>query len=404
MKRILVLNANIRERGTWFRARKVARGLYHRGHDVTFVCQGNGWYRPLVRQNRPRWFEWETACWSPLRVEEGQSPLGLAQRVAMLRGEWDLVYTFSHQPVDAGVAYALRGRAGFWMTDWCDLWNSVEGGLHDTRFWAKPLPPFLQGWRGVYTRMSYRLEDALERQVVRDSDAVSIIASPMLKETRRLGIADDRVLHLISGADTTNIQPRDREECRRELGIPADDLLAVYVANFTPDNQQLEGALKIAFREHPKLKVLSVGPTWYGPDGFAARQVAAGRIIDMGRQPFAEIPRFLGAADFLLMPIRDTPLNRCRWPNKFGDYMASGRATATTLVGDMGRVCTHHEVGTAGPPTEEGLADAIGRLAADRGRREELGENAARVARTAFSWGSRLRRLVAYLKHRGLDL
>jgi glycosyltransferase involved in cell wall biosynthesis len=404
MKRILVLNANIRERGTWFRARKVARGLYHRGHDVTFVCQGEGWYRPRVRQNRPRWFEWETASWSPLRVEEGHAPLAVLQRILKLRGHWDLIYTFSHLPVDSAVAHLVRDSTTFWMTDWCDLWNSTEGGIHDMRYWPRPLPPFLTGWKGVYTRFSHRLENALERQVAIDADAVSIIASPMLAETRRLGIADSKVLHLISGADTRNIRPLEQEVARRALGLDPADLIAVYVANFTPDNAQLEKALESAMARHPRLKVLSVGPRWYDDKGFIASQVKAGRMLDMGRRPFAEIPVFLGAADFLLMPIRDTPLNRCRWPNKFGDYMASGRPTATTLVGDMGRVCRERQVGIAGPPTPKGLAEAICELAADPELRQRLGANALHTAEHQFSWASRIKRLVAFLKTHGVDV
>ncbi|MBI1291148.1 glycosyltransferase [bacterium] len=404
MKRVLVLNANIRERGTWFRARKVARGLFHRGHDVTFVCQGEGWYRPRIRQNHPRWFEWETASWSPLRVEEGHAPLAVMQRILKLRGHWDLVYTFSHLPVDSAVAHMVRDRSTFWITDWCDLWNSTQGGIHDVRCWPKPLPPFLTGWKGVYTRFSHRLEDATERQVAIDADAVSIIASPMLEETRKLGIDDRRILHMISGADTRNIKPQDRSAARRQLSIDEDALLAVYVANFTPDNIQLERALELSLRNNPRLQVLSVGPRWYPEKGYIAEQVRRGRVLDMGRRPFAEIPLFLGAADFLLMPIRDTPLNRCRWPNKFGDYMASGRPTATTDVGDMGRVCREYNVGIASESTHEGLARSIDRLAGDPDLRASLGANALHAARNHFSWASRVHRLAAFLNSHGVDI
>ena len=62
--RILVLNHNLRERGTYFRAREVARGFHERGHDVTFACTGQGYYRARSVERRERWHHWESANWS----------------------------------------------------------------------------------------------------------------------------------------------------------------------------------------------------------------------------------------------------------------------------------------------------------------------------------------------------
>jgi glycosyltransferase involved in cell wall biosynthesis len=335
-------------------------------------------------------------------MEEGQAPLGLLQRVLGLRGPFDLIYTFSHQPVDVGAARFLRGPDTFWMTDWCDLWSSTGGGLHDSSHWARPLPPFLQGAHGLYTRWSYRLEDAEEIRTAQDADAVSIIAAPMRDYTRAAAIPDDRVLHLISGADTSRIPVLPRSECRAKLGIPEDQLLAVYVANYTPDNQLLDDALGRAWQRRPELHVLSVGPRWYDDRSRVARE--SRRFHDAGRRPFAEIPAFLGAADFLLMPIRDLPVNRCRWPNKFSDYLASGRATATTAVGDMGRVVAQYGVGVAGSPEATGFADAIEALATAPELRAECGRAARDAAENHFSWRSRIRRLRGYLRHRGVPV
>jgi glycosyltransferase involved in cell wall biosynthesis len=307
--RILVLNHNLRERGTYFRAREVALGFHRLGHDVTFVGTGHGYYRARTVERRRRWHHWESANWSLLREGgEGFSPLGMLQRLGGLRRRrWDLVYTFSHTPIDQGTARLLRRPGTFWMTDWCDLWNSRAGGMHDTRHWQKPLPDFVQGARGAIMQLSYRFEDLLESGAARDADAVSIIVSPMRVYTRKLGIPDERVLELVSGADLGHITPLDRRECRAALGLPEDRLIVGYVANATPDNRQLEEAMRRAWTAFPNLLLLSVGPRWYPPDGFLAKAVQEGRMVDYDRRPFAEIPRYLGASDFLVMPLRDLP-------------------------------------------------------------------------------------------------
>jgi glycosyltransferase involved in cell wall biosynthesis len=404
MKRILILNANLRERGTWFRARRIARGLYHRGHEVTFVCQGEGWYRPRLSARLPRWTEWETASWNPIRPEEWHAPLALLQRLVGLRGRWDFIYTFSHHPIDAWVARSLKRAGTFWMTDWCDLWDSEGGGVHDMRLWGEPLPAFARGWRGVYTRASYRFEDRLERGVLREADAVSVIVRPLRDRALNLGVDPGAVLHLVSGADVTRFGVVDRGTARQALGLPEDALVAGYVANYTLDNEQLEGALGLAWERFPGLRLLSAGPRWYRDDGPVARAAALGLVHDLGRRPFAEIPTVLAAADFLLMPMRDTAMNQCRWPNKFGDYLAAGRPTATTRVGDAGEVVVRHGVGVAGEPTHEGLADAIAALAANDQLRAEAGRRARSFAESHLRWGGRVRRLVAYLEKRGLRL
>jgi glycosyltransferase involved in cell wall biosynthesis len=403
MAEILVLVANARERGTWFRARRIARGLFHRGHRVAFVCTGPGYYRPVLRHRDSRWLEWETACWQPHSPIEGHSPLGLLQRVLGLRRPWDLVYTFSHHPIDQWAARMVRRASTFWMTDWCDLWSSTRGGLLDEALapTAGTRPPW---HRRLLRAAAHRIEDHLEEQAVRLADATSIIVSPMRAETRRLGVADDRVLHLISGADLRRIPVLDRAECRRQLGIDPTVPVIGHVANYTPDNTQLEAALERTLAAHPRAMMLSVGPTWYAPGGAAARAERAGRLVNLGRRPFVEIPRLLGAADFLVMPLRDTPFNRCRWPNKLGDYLAAGRAVATTMVGDMGSIVAGWQVGVVGEPTNEGLAAAMMELLADPPGADEMGARARRLAERRLSWASRIDRLVRFLRGHGLEL
>ena len=403
--KILVLNHNLRERGTFFRAREIARAFHERGHDVAFVCTGEGYYRPRLTEQTPRWAQWETANWTPLREPgEGYSPLGLLQRLFGLRQRWDLVYTFSHLPVDQGTARFLRKRCGFWMTDWCDLWNSQAGGLHDLRFWQKPLPSKVRGLRGAMIRASFRMEDLLEQRAARDADAVSVIASPMKRYARRLGIPGSRILHLVSGADTSRIRVLDRKECREKLGLPEKRLVLGYVANVTPDNDQLQGALEILWRAYPEVLMISCGPRWYEDGGIAHRAVKSGHLIDYDRRPFSEIPQYLGASDFLVMPLRDIPFNRCRWPNKFGDYMASGHPIATCDVGDMGRVAERFQLGTAGEASAEGLGRALVQLADSPEIREEAGRNARRAAERFYSWPRQIERLCRFLRKFDVDV
>lgn len=403
--RVLVLTHSLLERGTYFRARETARWFHARGHDVTFVHTGEGYYRPRQGERKRRWRETGSPCWTPLRERgDGWSPLGLAHRILALRRNWDIVYTFSHLPVDQGAARLLRGRTGFWLTDWCDLWDSREGGIHDTRHWSRPLPGFMHGVRGVLTRASFAIEDALETQAVCSADATTIISTPMRVYTRRLGVPDSEVLHYVSGCDTRNIPVLERADCRRELDLPSDRPIIGYVANVSPDNRQLERAMKLVWREFPRALLISVGSPWYHARGPVARGVREGRVRDFERQPFDRIKLFLGASDLVVMPLRDLPFNQCRWPHKFGDYLAAGRATATCDVGDMGMVIREHGVGASGPATAEGLATAMLELLRRPNFREEAGHRARALAEGELSWSAAGNRLGSFLQSKGINV
>lgn len=330
--------------------------------------------------------------------------LGLLQRLVRLFGQWDFIYTFSHHPVDQGTARLMRLFGGFWMTDWCDLWNSQQGGILDRRLWTDPNPPMTRGLSGARLKVEYLLEDFCEISAPADADATSIIVSPMRELTRKVGVADKKVLHLVSGSDTENVKPLDQIECRHALGLPKSRIIVGYVANYTPDNVLLSGAMEIVWRKRKDLILISAGPKWYeasDPMGRAARE---GRLRDFGRRPYSEIPTLLGASDLLVMPLRDVPFNRYRWPNKFGDYLASGRPTATTAIGDVHSVIRKWETGLAGPPTSEGLARAILELAEEREARERMGERAREVAVSHLGWEGRIDRLCRFLRRRGLEL
>jgi glycosyltransferase involved in cell wall biosynthesis len=86
--------------------------------------------------------------------------------------------------------------------------------------------------------------------------------------------------------------------------------------------------------------------------------------------------------------MEDTIANRARWPNKLGDYVASGRPVVVSDVGEAGSFVRKHAVGEAVVPTAEGLAEGIIKLLKDRGRARETGKRARMVAEKELSWAN----------------
>jgi glycosyltransferase involved in cell wall biosynthesis len=103
----------------------------------------------------------------------------------------------------------------------------------------------------------------------------------------------------------------------------------------------------------------------------------------------------LAAGDLMLLPFRDSPVNRGRYPNKLGDYLAAGRPVLTNRTGDLGQLVEQERVGALAGETGAAMAAVAFELLQDPDRLEELGRRARRLAETRMSWGQRAMELEA---------
>ena len=59
------------------------------------------------------------------------------------------------------------------------------------------------------------------------------------------------------------------------------------------------------------------------------------KINEYGFFSYEIYAKLLPSVDVLLFSFSDKPLNKGRWPNKIGDYMASGRPTILNSKDDL---------------------------------------------------------------------
>ncbi len=391
---ILVLNHNMKEHGTYFRAWKVAQILHARGWRVTFMTTGPGRYRPR-RGERDGIEVWETPNWTFLySPDEGTSPIGVLWRLwAAATRRWDVVYCFSHRPVDqvpARLARALRGAT--WICDWCDLYGE-DGILAMVRESRGPARSLRDRLRDLCDKFDGRMEES----AARSCDLLTVISRFLDRRALSLGVPPHRIHPMVSGADLEHIQPLDKSECRKKLGIDAEKVTLGYIANYHPDERLLLDALRIVFRKRPECRMIVVGPGFYGGEEALTERGIADRIQQFGRVPFARIPEFIGAADIMLVPMTDTSFNRSRWPNKIGDHLAAGRPQVACNVGDVRALMQNNEVGLGCEPTPEDFARAIIELIDNPMQRERMGRKARTLAQTEFNWDVLIDRLLERL-------
>ena len=385
--RLLFLNHNLRDHGTWFRAFHLARELVRSGHDVTLLTASpHHWYR-VAEEEVDGVCVVETPSWNPvIGRDDGWGPLDIAYRLGrVLLQPFDLVYAFAHPPTvyaPAWLARTLRRKPA--LVDWCDTYRN---GIFPQREFIRAYAGS-RGWRLGAQRRAERVECGLERSILRMADGATVISRELEEAALNEGISPKRLLRYPCGANLDAISPLDKKVCRRQLGIPDEGPFLGYVANYNPDEKFFLKAVGQAFRDYPSARLIARCPPF--TRFLVEENGLAGRIIELGRQPFERMAAVLGAADVLALPLEDNGSNRGRWPNKFGDYLAAGRPIAANFIGDVAEYFpppdSAQAIGIAAPCRTDLYGEAISDLLAHPERWGPMGAAGYHLAETRLNW------------------
>jgi len=205
-----------------------------------------------------------------------------------------------------------------------------------------------------------RLEWALPR-----AERVVAVSRPLAEAALNLGVAKHRIDVIPNGIDRDAFQPRDRDEARRELGLPIDERIVLYVGNVleTKGTLDLVRAFGEAGPRLPRTRLVVLGG---GKDLEACTLLAKELGIDaqfLGPKPHAEIPRWITACDLLALPSWNEGM-----PNVVLEALASGRRVVATHVGGIPDIVTSEQLGLlVSPKNPVELAAALERVLATEG-------------------------------------
>ncbi len=226
----------------------------------------------------------------------------------------------------------------------------------------------------------------LERVSYRRAAAVTVLSSDLgdnvAGKVRRSKRGDIRVIP--NFVDTEVIRPMDRMTAlRRQLGI-GDETVVLYAGN-VGFSQSLEMVVDAA-REMPSLTFLING------DGAARaslceRADGLGNVRFSGYQPSDRLAEVLATGDIHLVPLK-AGLGRVSVPSKTYSILAAGRpALAAIDPGtEVPRILAESGGGVCVPPDDPvAFRRALERMAADAGRRQEMGVAGRRWVERAAS-------------------
>jgi colanic acid biosynthesis glycosyl transferase WcaI len=217
-------------------------------------------------------------------------------------------------------------------------------------------------------------------------DVVSSITVRMLDKLNVKGVAGARQRLFLNWVDLDAIYPRAESlALRAELGIAADDFVALYSGNLG-EKQGVNDLVEVArvLSGNPGVVILVCGDG-AGRSRLSSRANGLKNICFLPLQPAARFNEFLGVADVHLLPQKPEVADLVM-PSKLPGMLASGRPVIAAAAPDTQLANEIEGCGIVVLPGDvQGMADAILALRKAPGERARLGDEAARRARARWA-------------------
>jgi glycosyltransferase involved in cell wall biosynthesis len=387
-----------RYEGTFYRAFPWATFLAARGHDVTIICTSKKQFCATVSTESgvriietPALFSGRLAM-TRLCGMYGWGPLDIAARYKELRhGHYDVVHVFEHHMhVALPVYLAGRKHIPVLIADWCDHYG--KGGFRGIEYSPYRLAK-LYNLIGFPFRL---LMDHLEGDLRRRADAVTVISTYLRQRAINCGVPVEKIYRIPGSADTTQISPASRLEARNRLGLDENPPYALFFGAGQFDLDFCLEAFSLVLRQTPNARCIIVGTKDPAVTRKSAELGIQNSVIQTGWINDDRLNDWLACTDVCLLPMKDTPINHARWPNKIGFYMAASRPTVATGVNDIGELIETGDIGLVSRVDPQDFADDIVYLFTHRQLATEMGQRARRIAENEFALpihGAELERL-----------
>lgn len=377
---IVIINNNPKGKGTFWRCFGFAKYLVKAGHSVTLLCL----------QDRKR-FKISTKTKDgveiillPCNFNWGLKELpGHLVRVCIviftvLRRKYDIVHIFN-------VAFPTCGLSVFFLwifkkiglkrfqlvVDWDDLWG--KGGLTD--------------WKN----MGYLVINAanlLETKIPLLADKVTVVSDELRQRAINAGVETQKIFKIINGADVEKIQLINKVRAREKLGLPKKGKILCYAAaSVTMNYKFILTAFERIVEEFGDVKLILLSPLKDWEKEIVLKSKVGKKILILRFQTYDNYLLYLAAADVLLMPRSSHVLDRCEFPGRLGDFLASGRPIVINRAGDAWKIIEKSQSGlVANVDDSNDFSQKVVRILNDRKLINRLSENARKAAEGKYSW------------------
>jgi len=375
----IVHNTAWRGGGTFYRALHLGRYMARRGHAVTLLATSETEQLRFRSQRVEALRLVESPDLLRGSLRSGWDPWNTLRRVVWVGSRpFDLVHAFESRPtVIYPALWARRRWQARLVMDWCD-WFGRGGSVAERPSWAV---------RHVLGPAETFYEEAFRTR----ADGSTVINNQLRKRAVGLGVPEETILRLPQGSDVENIRPLDKAQARQRLGLPQGRFIIGYLGQlFRSDARLLADAFSCLPRERCECLLLLIGNRTAEVRSLVETPAA---VLETGYVSADALNQYLGACDLFWLPMSDTLANRGRFPSKINDYIAAGRPTIATAVGDVVDLFDRHRVGWLARPDAEDIAQWTVVVKGDPATLQEMGHSARETAQRYYAWETLVERL-----------
>ena len=371
--RILFITSGSENVGTYFRAYFFACELVEKGHQVTLLCSSEKPSRKLVnvkfsqgvkvvRFYKTR-FKWDYI---------GYLIRGVMTLAYVVRNSYEIMHVFvGWQPPSLVATLTAKIKRLFCndfrkiLIDWDDLWG--DGGIAEEHAYLLRV-----------------LIDYLEIRVLTLADHVTV-CSTFLKERAEKFVSKE-ITMIYNGSNNRDIYPLKMRDSRQSLGIDPNIKIGLLIGQFqTSVFPKIIKNFEYLFSMRSDLYLYILGGL---PDAYLQQLKKSDRRIKyIGKVPHTELKIYFSSADFLIMAMDSTNVERARFPIRFGDYIASGTPIVASPVGEICKLISANNIAiVANIDNKLEYAQKVGEILDNTDKAIKIALNGRRFSEESLSW------------------
>jgi len=365
-KKILILNHNNENYGTYFRCFFIGKYLGRLGYKITMLCASGKNFDLSLRRKK---IEANFTIYTLPRIKyhkyfTGQMFLRFPfYLIFSLFGSYDIIYAFTVAQPQIGLstlAAKLFGKTV--LVDWDDLWG-----------------------RGFADKHSFPIKQILyffERFIPQKADWLTVASRFIKKEALACGYPKNKISRIPNGANIEEIKVFDKIKSRQELGLMPDKKFILSMGNTYTSLEILFRAFYLVLKNNSRCRLIMLGQVELKADLKNKFRKLLPFIIFPGSRPFKEVPKYMSVSDVLVLPMDDNNIEKARFPMRLGDYLCAARPIVSNAVGEVYYYLKKYRAGLIVPPTNwQALAENITQVLNNNILEKELIQNANFLAK-----------------------
>lgn len=212
------------------------------------------------------------------------------------------------------------------------------------------------------------------------SDKVICVSQDMKKTLVSFGVPADKIPVIYNGVDKTQFKLLDKVACRKQLLLPQDKIIFLFVGNL----EEVKGIFTllsawkqfaITTGKDSLLVLVGDGKEKIKAERFIKQERLNSSVLLVGSKAHSEIPVWMNSSDIFCLPsIREG------YPNVLVEALSCGKFVIATNVGGIPEIITSQAQGLLIPPSQPGaLKEAFDKAL-------QLQTLARSITETVISW------------------